>query len=635
MQMTRTSLYFSLLGLAFAGCSSGSNSSDSFVLHNTTVAVAGTTPIAISAHNLAFLASEATTGATGTDFNGDGDFIDSIAVAVAMGSHVEHRLDVAALDMAWIGNELYLAVDEALDANDWNNDLAQDDVVLLHWSASANALAYVDDLASASLPQFVAVGTNLFYTAAVTTAGANLSNLRVISSNVPLSSTGITTQDGTAELTVELLALDDGMLFLGLNEVDNGRDLNTDGDATDTHVLALLDATFTTGVIRNTNLALGSANGPFRAKKLSSHDWSIGFLVSEAAQDATNLNNPALFAAAWQATQCAGFEDADASDNVLHFIMFAGWNANPVTAPPRNTGLAGRLTLGKIAIAGGFIATICAESDEGTCDLLTDLDTTDNVVRWTQIVASPQAILPLNDSDDLHALFDCPGGTHGLSELSERFVIEVNEAADSLDLDGDSFTSKNLLGWLAPSTTPHAWDFTPTTAAPYAGATWMREKRDRTRLNVAFKESVNGVNINVHNPAVAGEDLDTADSVPTFAFFSGSTLSYPGVAIAVQPANTGSVIGRDIVFYRVDEAADSRDWNGDGDETDMILFRTSLSAGTSVAMAVLNTLPRLAVDLDEVGNPTGAALLADEAIAGVDFNGDGTMTGYVVRYFVY
>jgi hypothetical protein len=96
------------------------------------------------------------------------------------------------------------------------------------------------------------------------------------------------------------------------------------------------------------------------------------------------------------------------------------------------------------------------------------------------------------------------------------------------------------------------------------------------------------------------------------------------------------VIGRDIAFYRVDEAADSRDWNGDGDETDFILFRTSLTSGTSQAMGVLNgTLDRLAVDLDEIGNPTGAAFLADENIDGVDYNGDTTTTGYVVRYFVY
>ncbi len=634
MHTNRTSVFLTLLCALLAACSSGSSSSDSFVIHDTTVAVAGTTRIAISAHNLAFLASEGTTGPTGTDFNGDGDFIDSIAVAVDMGAHTQTILNVAALDLAWIGNELYLAVDEGLDSHDWNNDLDQADIVLLHWSASANALVYVDDLKSSSLPQFVSIGTNLFYTAAATPAGPTLSNLRVISSNLPLVSNMVATQDLTAELTVEILAQDEGLLFLGLDEVQNGRDLNTDGDSLDTHVLALLDGTFATSVIRNTELALGSGSGPFRAKNSGSHDWDVGFLVSESEQGNTNRNGaPAVFDPAWQATQCVGFEDTDTSDQVLHFLEFSSWNANPVSSPPRNTGLAGR---DKIAIANGFIACICAEADEGTCDLNQDGDTNDEVVRWTQIVSSPLPILPLNSAANLHALFDCPGGTHGLAELDNHFVTQVSESADSLDIDVDGLKTKSLLGWLSPTNSAHAWDFTPNTALTFAGASWMREKHDHTRLNVAFQESVAGFNINVHVPPVAGEDLDTNDSVPTFADFTDSvTITYPGVAIAVSASNPGQVIGRDIAFYRVDEAADSRDWNGDLDETDMILFRTSLSQGTSSVMGVLNNLTRPAVDLDEIGNPTGAAFLVDENIAGFDFNGDGDTNDYVVRYFVY
>ncbi len=600
-------IVLTLLGALLSGCSSGSSTSDSFVLHNTTVSVAGTTRFAISAHNMAFLASEGTTGPTGTDFNGDGDKIDAIAVAVDMGAHTQHILNVAALDMAWIGNELYLAVDESLDGHDWNNDLDTNDVVLLHWSAAANAVVYVDDLHSNSLPQFVAVGTNLFYSAAATPVGAAQSNLRVISSNLPLVSNMVATQDLTAELTVEILAVDEGLLFLGLDEVENGRDLDADTDALDTHVLALLDGTYATSVLRNTELALGSGSGPFRAKNTGSHDWDVGFLVSEAEQGATNFNDPTLFDPAWQATQCLTFEDTDTNDQVLHFLEFAAWDANPLTAAPRNTGLAGR---DRIAIANGFIACICAEADEGTCDLNQDLDTGDEVVRWTQIVASPLPILPLNSAANLHALFDCPGGTHGLAELDNHFVTEVSESADDLDLDGDTFKTHNLLGWLTPTNSAHAWDFTPGTAPDYAGASWMREKRDRTRLCVAFQESVAGVNINVHVPPVAGEDLDMNDSVPTFADFTDSvTITYPGVAVAVAASNSGQMIGRDIAFYRVDEAADSRDWNGDLDETDLILFRTSLSQGTSSMMGVLNNLARPAVELDEIGNPTGAAFL--------------------------
>jgi hypothetical protein len=445
----------------------------------------------------------------------------------------------------------------------------------------------------------------------------------------------VPTHDLAAELTVKILAQDEGLLFLGLDETVNGRDLNLDTDSTDTQVLALLDATFTSGVIRSTALATPAGNGPFRARKIGGHDWDVGFLVSEADQGATNLNDPALFSAAWQATQCVGHEDADTNDNVLHFLHFSAWDADQVASPPRNTGLAGR---SKIAIANGFIACICDEADEGTCDLNQDGDTTDDIVRWTQIVSGINPILPLNAATNLHAVYDCPGGTHGLAELAANFVIQVSEADDNLDIDGDGFKTKNILAWLLPSNSSHSWNFSASGGLSFAGGSWMREKQDRTRLNVAFMESINGININDHNPPVAGEDTDTNDSVPTFAYFPNSgSLSYPGVAIAVSLANAGMIIGRDTAFYRVDEAADSRDWNGDGDETDFILFRTSLTQGVSNSMGPLNGLTRLAVDLDENGSPSGAAFIADESMqgAGEDYNHDGDTNDYVVRYFVY
>lgn len=630
MQSMRSLVAFSLLVATLAGCSAKGSGDESFQVRSTTVAVAGTTRLAVSGKHLAFLASEGTTGAGGTDFNGDGDKMDAIAVAVDMNTHVQDVLDVAALDLAWIGDELYLAVDEALDGHDWNSDADQNDVVLLHWSKADAALTYVDELASSSLPQFSAVGTNLFYTAATTPSGATQSNLYVISSSAPLTKTMIATQDLAAELTVEILARDESLLFLGLDEADNGRDLNNDTDSTDAHVLALLDATGATGVIRNVELAVPSSSGPFRAKKTGTHDWDVGFLVSESAQDSTNFNDPALFDPAWQATQCAGHADSDTSDDVLHFLEFAAWDANPGTHPPRNTGLAAK---DKIAIANGFIAAICAESNEGTCDLNQDGDTSDDVVRWTQIVSSPSPILPLNTASNLHALFDCPGGTHGLAELDNAFVAVVSESDDDVDIDGDSATTKNLVGWLLPSNSAHAWDFTPGSSATYAGATWLRETHDRARLTLAFPESVEGVNINLHNPPVAGEDTDTNDSVPTFPDLSGSTLTYPGVAIALSAANAGMLLGKNVGFYRVSEAADSRDWNGDGDETDFVLFRTSLSDSSSGSLGVLNDLTRLAVEFDENGTPSGAAFLADESLQPADYDGDGDTNDYVVRYF--
>ena len=323
--------------------------------------VAATTPIAISGKNLAYCADEATTGPTGTNFNianGDTDKIDSIAVAVNMDTDVVTVLNVAVpistvtRPLAWIGNELYIVADEAADSHDWNGDTVLDDLVLLHWSAAMPTLMYIDTLSTVGPIKMVAIGTNLFYSSATVPSGAMASNLEVISSAMPLLKTPIPTTDLLGALSPQILGQDEGLIFLSLDEVVEARDLNGDSDPTDNFVLALLDGTDALGVIRNTGLAVADASSPFRARRTStsSHDWQVGFLVNETAQGATNLNDPALFSASWLPVQCIGHNDSDTIDDVLHFLTFASWNTNPVTSPPRNTGLVGSQ---KIVIANG------------------------------------------------------------------------------------------------------------------------------------------------------------------------------------------------------------------------------------------------------------------------------------------
>jgi len=625
--------------LLTGACSGGGGgSSSSFEIRTTSQSVAASTPLVIAGKNLAFLADEATTGTTGTDFNGDMDKIDSIAVVVDLNTNQQTVLNVAAQELVWISNELYLVTDEGLDDFDWNTDLDTDDLVLLHWSAAAGSVAHIDDLVAGADRHFVVRGTNLFYATATVPVGALASNIEVISAATPLVHTPIPTTDVVGPLVFEILHQEEGLIFLGIDESDPtvARSVNGDGDTTDARVLALLDGTNALGVIRNTELALSSTEDlVVRARSSGSHDWDVGFLVSEADQDATNFNDPALFSASWKPTQCIGDEDADATDLVLHFLDFAGWNTAPLTSPPRNSGLVGGR---RIAIANGFIATISLESDEGTCDLNQDGDTTDNVVRWTQLTAG--AILPLNNPDDLRALQDVPGGTRGLAVLDGRFVILVSEANDEVDVDGGGLTH-NLLAWLEPTTTPHAWDFTHGSGNnTFVGATWMAETTDRSRLCVALPENIAGQNINLHVPAVPGEDTDTNDSVPTFADFSSATsLIFPGVAVAVDLDNAGITIGKNVVFYRVSEADDRRDWNGDADETDFILMRTSLSQARTDAMGVLNNITlggesTFAVTFDTAATPQGAAYVLDEAIRGVDVNADGTLS-FVVQFFRY
>jgi len=652
--------------LATACSVGGSDGASGFAVYRSDVSVAGGTPIAIAGKNVAFLADEATSGAGGTDLNQDGDIIDSIAVVIDMNSRVETtELDtltpkgVAATALAWIGEHLYLVVDESLDVRDWNGDTDTADLVLLHWTASpADPPTFVDRLASVGAIKLVAVGTNLFYSSARVPTSPTESNLAVVTTTAPTTPVLVDTQDANGPLSPRILGKNEGLIFLSLDETAEARDLNGDTDTTDTSVLALLDGTLATTAVHGTELALPAAGSPFRARRTTatSHDWQVGFLVSETDQGSTNLNDPALFAGTWQPSQCTSDPDTDTTDSVLHFLQFAAWDADPVSNPPVNTGLVGTR---RIAIANGYIATITPEQAagdpngaEGNCDLNGDADRNDFVVRWAQM-ASP--VLPLTQVANLHALADVPGGTHGLAELGTRFAIEVSESDDDLDIDGDAFKTHDLIGWVTPTgsgnaNTPWSWMHGCVTSGSsvncnvpppsFVGASWMAESADRSRLNVALEEEIEGVNINRHDPPIAGEDTDTLDSVPTFGYFTGSPLriSFPGVAIGVQNANAGIVVARNHGFYRVSEAEDSRDWNQDGLETGFVLFRTSLIQGVSNRMGPLNSLPgRNAIEVNpEESSPIGAVFLADEQLqgaAGTDLNGDLDTADLVISYF--
>jgi len=648
-----SSVLLASLAVAIAGVSacgsSGGDSPPTFAVRRTTVSVASGTPVAFGGKNLAFLGDEATTGAGGTDMNGDADVIDSIAIAVDMSTNVQTNLGVAAQALAWIGNELYLQVDEALDGRNWETVDSGNKIVLLHWSAAAALVTYVDRLPVAGAVKLIAVGTNLFYSSARAPVLPMTSNLQVIQSSDPLVPIDVATEDAVGPLSPRLLGKDESLLALALDETVEGRDLNGDADMTDTAVLALLDGTLTTTAIRSTGLALPAASPIWRAKRTStsSHDWEVGFLVSEADQDATNLNDPAAFAGSWRPSQCTAPQaDVDTADDVLHYLQFAAWDTDPVLNPPVNTGLVG---CRKIAIANHYVATITPENDapeaggEGTCDLNGDADKLDYVVRWAPMTTP---VLPLTPVGNIHALADVDGGGHGLAELDNRFVIVVSELEDDLDLNGDSLKTFDLVAWLSPSgnagsNTP--WDFVHGNAnSTFVGASWMEETANRQRLNVALQEKVEGININSHVPPIAGEDLDILDSIPTFPDITGSParLVFPGVAIAVQPDNAGIVIAREYAFYRVEEADDSRNWNtsGDTDETDFILFRTSLQQGVSASMGVLNAIsgrPAIELNRDET-TPYGAAFLADEQLqgpGGQDLNADGDAADLVLSHF--
>jgi hypothetical protein len=131
-------------------------------------------------------------------------------------------------------------------------------------------------------------------------------------------------------------------------------------------------------------------------------------------------------------------------------------------------------------------------------------------------------------------------------------------------------------------------------------------------------------------------DTDLNDSVPTFATFSSNRLVFPGIQLGLDRDSAGITTARGWSFYRISEAEDSRDTNGDGDETDFILERTNLSSGATFGMSVASNVQRDVVDVARYGNIDCAAFIAAEAqqgASGTDFNGDGDRTDFVLRWF--
>jgi hypothetical protein len=625
------------LGSLFAGCgSSGGGGGILFDVVNTKQAAGPSARIVISERWLVYQADESATGPAGTDFNQDGDVIDSIACLVNMANKKATVLNVAAQDMAVLGGEIFLVTSEAADGQDWNSDADQADLVLLTvdgQTATPAGVTFVAELRS-SAALLVAVTSGRLYFSEQPAAGDPLvapeTSIAYVTASAPTAPVRVLNADAANTLQAKLLALDEDLLFAVQEEAIEGRDLNGDGDQLDGFVLGLIDGSVAAAPLRNTSKALAGPNSPVRAMKRAVGDWVVGFLVDEAAQGGTNLNNPAAFGPSWQPPQCVGAADSDAADQVLGYLEFADWVANPVTNPPVNTGLVG--TQRVLAVRSNqkdYVATISLESDEGTCSLNGDTDQSDRVLRWVEV--TPPTVLPFTNVAHLVALDDNPGGTRGVGVLGSRFVAVVDEAQDDRDHDGNAAVDFDLTAWIdAAQGNAAQWTYDHNgagTQGGFVGSSWSAETGDHTRWLVGFQESVFDQSVNT------GGDTDKLDSAPTIARFdsgNANDLDFPGAAIAVDADNAGITIANGIAFFRVDEASDNRDWNGGG-KTHFVLFRTT--AGTlqqTTYIATLNSLARPAVDS---GGTVGAAFLSDESADNKDLNKDGDKNDFVVRWF--
>lgn len=617
----------------------GDKGTTAFEWRKTKYAALPTSKIVFGNHRFVYLANEAASNKNFNAKNGDVSFSDDCAVVVNMKNSIIEPLDVDTQDMQFVGREVYLAVNERDDSWDWSADGDLTDLVLLHYpgsgggSPSSKNVEYIDTLDSAAAVPFVLASDRLYYAAdLLEPLAANETNVKWIDRDAPTTPTRVlhnVNASAGAGCHARVFRADESLVFLTISELVEGIDHNNDGDSNDGTVLALLDSTDVGAQVVSTELAMASQNGEVRARSLGANDWLVAFLVNENRQAnfSTGLNDPAGlgFPAGWEPTSCAGYSDTDTNDDVLFFLDYAAWLADPLLDPPQNTGLAG---FNRVLAVPGYVGTMVLESADGACSANGDADTNDVVFRWTS-TATP--LQPFNDPDQLVAMLVTGGNAKGISDLSDRFLCVVDENADSRNHDNDSNIDNLLLAWLDPALGANAvWNFDREPTKPgiqSAIVSWMADRVKRDRVLVSISERSFGTSQNK-----TWKDKDINDEVPAFAYFPSSDpnrFAFPRGPAAAVPGNAGIVNGKNSVFFRVSEVSDARDWNGDGIGSFM-LVRTTLSHQGLDFICPLNLLPSDAVFTD---GRYGAAFLVDESLIFRDINDDGDTADFIVRWF--
>ena len=620
---------------AAAGCSSDDEPSVAFVNRSTEHAAASfIEPLKADDDWLAYRLSEA--GQGNTDFNGDGDTSDAIAVRVNTNTRVVEVLDVAALEVIFVNETLFILVDEAQDSTDWNGDLDETDRVLLYHSAGAPAPVFYDTVPDGFSGGLVSAAERLLYPSATAPTASMESNLYLAAVTAEGAAPDapamvLTGADPNADgVSYSIHSEISGFVFLLADENVDG-ELNADGDSVDTNVLAVVDAGALTPQIVSAALTLDTSSAPDAVAVPGPGEWLVAFLVEEASQGA-NLNAPADFNPLWQPVQCAGLGDTDQADSVLHWFQLVDLIGG---TPAVNTGLVGSDQA--YAMIDEFVGTVSSEADEGTgsgCDLNADGDEDDDVFRW--VAASDPAADPLPPTQSpvlLAVRDDIPGGSGGVITLDDTWAIVVDEADDGRDHDGQPGVDRDLVAAYVPSSST-AWNFDHgTTITTPVAVTWMeRDDEDPTRFFAAVTED----SLKIGNPSYPGnedgDDLDSISTIPAVAV--GNRLTFPGIRFAAAQTNTGLRTKQNVAIHRISEADQgSTDINGDGDATDFILQRFSLTgAFASTYFATSGSAPSPATTFEE-GDAEFGAFMTSELAASIDLNGDNDLADYVIRYF--
>ncbi|MFT4710181.1 MAG: hypothetical protein ACI8Q9_001309 [Planctomycetota bacterium] len=633
-QQTSTLLALSATLLAASCGGSGGGGAATFVAKATTEAADPSFDPVVGGDFAAFLALEATTGPAGTDIDGDGTPDDKVTMGISLLNGVTTSTNLEADAVYILDGEFFLVVDEITNGVDYSGAGGIADLVLMHWNTEAGIdPVYVDDIERTASIAAVATPENLYYVTTVA-QGAGTTNLRLLDPLMPTLPVTVGVS-GSALSSCRILGDREGLLLVTVDENVDG-DTDGDGDGTDSFALALLDATDVAAELSLTAVTIRGASTPFDAEALdvvgdgiADEGWLVAVLADEITED-VDLNDPSLFAGGWLPIQCSNLADNDKTDEVLHYIYFG----HPTFATtPVNTGLVGRSRV--LVVDGEYVATITPETDAG-CDLNGD-GLGDLIPRWCAAVdpaLGSMGVLPPNAGTLMDALALAPaGGSLGLVKLEGNLVALVSEANDTEDHDSDGLNTHNLLAYIDDLDTDMTWDYdlgTPEGGFTVVGASWLGSDAVIDRIAVGFQESVVDLNLNGGCGAVL-KDADKSDSVAAWIHFETGGLGIPGIGFSVDKFNMGGVFAGGNLFFRMDEADDDTDYNGNGTKTEIILTRNPVGAAgcAPTAIGTLHNLVKPAIFSDNV---RGGVFMTDEDEALVDVNNDGDEDDFVLRW---
>jgi hypothetical protein len=615
------------LAAALAGaCSSGGGGLGSFEI--ATSRYTFTSPGILAADGRWALVNAPEASALGgTDLNEDGDQTDAVTIALDLGSGNEFVSGVAATAGYVFNNQVFLVVDESLD-NDQNGN-SIDEIVLLSWTPGPEAPDFVAVLDPDEVP--VASAGRLWFVVPTAPTLPDETSLRFITASSPTTIVTVFAEAGTTgSVRPSLLGEEVGMLFLTLDETVNGNQ-NGDGDATDSSVLALVEAGATTPRLVSVQRAIVPTGRPVRARLITTGQWNVAFLVDEA-QQGQNLNGSVPFPLV-----CSSGPDTDQTDSVLHVLRWEAGDLATATNPPLNSQLPGAANAqaNRILLSSDHVALLSQEGAYGSgqgCDLNADGDFTDLVLRWAPLSDpdSPESASTLLRQVD----FNVPGGALGAIELGDRFVIA---SPRTVVVDGAPVNA-SFLAWAEPGISATYQDsfFDPDDANQQdplvIAPDFLSDLASVGRNPCTLLEQSVGLNLNAGCTAVL-KDNDETDSLPAWLRYDAQddALIIAGLGWALQALNGGVVIRSGTAFFRVSENADNFDWNDDGDESDFVLFRSPVTACAPTNMGTLNNLPGTPSIYG--GSAVGGVFFASETAQNSDLNGDGVISGLAARFF--